>query len=167
MRKTISALAVSGAILGLVAASAIAAQPTKPPKASKTHGGTVSLVAPSPAVSSTTTTASGNVFSQASCRKNRTVHLTLTKADGTSAGPEVIATTISNGNYTAAITLPANVAPTTSTPYTLTATVDEAIRKSGKGKKKGKAKGKRNRVHVCGALTSAPVTVTVTSTPAP
>ena len=164
MRKTFSTLAVCGAVTGLLAASAIAAQPPKAPKAPKTHGGTVSLVAPSPAVDSTTTTASGNVFSQASCRKNRTVHITQTKADGTSAGPEVVATTGPNGDYTAPITLPANVAPTTSTPYTLTATVDEAIRKSGKGKHKGKAKGKRNRVHVCAALTSAPVTVTVTST---
>jgi hypothetical protein len=167
MRKTTTALAVCGAALSLAAASAVAAQPPKPPKAPHTQGGTVSLVAPSPALGATSTTASGNVFSQASCRKNRTVHLTTTKADGTSAGPEVIVTTGPNGDYTSPITLPANVAPTTSTPYTLTATVDQAVRKSGKGKHKGKAKGKRNRVHICGALTSAPVTVTVTSTPAP
>jgi hypothetical protein len=159
MRKSITALAVCGLVVGLVAASGAAAKPG--PKAPKTHGGTVSLVAPSPAAGATSTTATGNVLARASCRKNRTVHLTLTNADGSSAGPEVVAITGPNGDYTAAITLPAPVAPATSAVYTLTANVDAAVRKSGKSK----GKGKRARKHLCAALTSAPVTVTATAAP--
>jgi hypothetical protein len=115
----------------------------------------VSLVAPSPAAGVTSTTASGNVFSKASCRKNRTVHLTLSNADGTPAGPEVVTTTRSNGDYSAVVTIPAPVAPATTATYSLTASVDQANRKSGKGK--------RARKHVCAALTTTPVTVTATA----
>ena len=58
-----------------------------------------------------------------------------------SAGPEVVATTGPNGDYTAPITLPANVAPTTSTPYTLTATVDEGDPQVGQGQAQGQGEG--------------------------
>jgi len=149
MRRTISLIAACVAVVAVAAASAVAAPGPKSPKADKTHGGTVSLVAPSPALGATTTTASGNVKSQASCRKNRTVHVAI------SGGAEVIATTRSNGNYSATVTLPANASTGASTQYTLTATVDQANRKSGKGH--------GARKHVCGALSSAPATVTVTS----
>ena len=74
--------------------------------------GTVTVTAPSPPAGTTTTTATGNVKAQASCRKDRTVHLTLLKADGTAASPEVITTTRSNGDFTATITAPAQPAPT-------------------------------------------------------
>jgi hypothetical protein len=161
MRKSISALAVCGLVVGLVAVPGALAKPGA--KTPKTHGGTVGLVAPSPAVGATSTTASGNVFSQASCRKNRTVHLTLTNADGSSAAPEVVATTGPNGDYSATVAVPAPVAPATTATYTLTANVDQAIRKSGKSK----GKSKRARKHICAALTSAPVTVTATAVPAP
>jgi hypothetical protein len=155
MRRTITALAVCGALLGLVAASAVATPGPKAPKAPKTHGGTVTLVAPSPAAGATSTTASGNVFSRASCRKNRTVHLTLTNADGTPAGPEVVTTTRQNGDYSAVVAIPAPVPPATTATYSLTASVDQANRKSGKGK--------RSRKHVCAAMTTTPVTVTATA----
>jgi hypothetical protein len=153
MRRTITALAVCGAAIGIVAASAVATPGPKAPKSPKTHAGTVTLVAPSPAAGVRSTTASGNVFAKASCRKNRTVHLTLSKADGTAAAPEVVTTTGPNGDYSATVALPAPVAPATTATYSLTASVDQANRKSGKGK--------RARKHVCSALTSAPASVTV------
>ena len=69
------------------------------------------------------------------------------------AAPEVVTTTGPNGDYSATVALPAPVAPATTATYSLTASVDQANRKSGKGK--------RARKHVCSALTSAPASVTV------
>jgi hypothetical protein len=161
-------MALGLAAAGVLAAPAVgtpgpkapkAPKAPKPPKAAHGHSGTVSLAAASPAVGATTTTATGNVKSTGSCRKNRTVHLTLLKADGTPAASEVVTTTGPNGDFTATIAAPAQPAPvppaTTSPPstYTLNASVDQTNRKSGKGK--------RARKHVCLALTAAPVTITV------
>jgi hypothetical protein len=162
MRKTIITMALGLALASVVAAPAVATpgpKAPKPPKAPHSGGGAVTLVAPSPAAGATTTTATGNVKAKASCRKSRTVHLTLSKADGTAASPEVAVTTGPNGDFAATITAPAQPAPTppatTSPPstYTLNASVDFANRKSGKGK--------RARKHVCPALTAAPATITV------
>jgi hypothetical protein len=148
MRRTIIALAACLVVVGLVAAPGALGK-----KGPRYIGGTVSLVAPSPAAGVHTTTATGNVLTQASCRKNRTVHLTLTNADGSSAGPEVLATTRQNGDYTAAITLPAPVAPAIAATYTLNASVDQVNRKSGKGHKSKK--------FICLALPAAPVSINV------
>lgn len=151
MRRTIIALAACLVVVGLVAApGAVGKKKTKAPRL---IGGTVTLVAPSPAAGVHTTTATGNVAAQASCRKNRYVRLTLFNADGvTPAGAEVDVTTGPNGDYTAPITLPAPTPPATAT-YTLKASVDQLYRKSGKGKKSKK--------FICGVLTAAPVSITV------
>ncbi|MGZ5336637.1 MAG: hypothetical protein ACXWDT_01175 [Solirubrobacterales bacterium] len=162
MRKTIIMMAAGLALASVVAAPAVATpgpKAPKPPKAAHGIGGAVTLAAPSPAAGQTTTTATGNVKARASCRKGRTVHLTLSKADGSAASSEVVTKTGPNGDFTATITAPAQPAPippaTTSPPttYTLNASVDQLNRKSGKGK--------RARKFVCKALTATPVTITV------
>lgn len=164
MRKTLSCTVACLALAGLIAAPAATSAPKTPkppkaPKAPKGIGGVVTVTAPSPAAGTTTTTATGNVKARASCRKNRTVRLTLLKADGTPASSESVTTTGPNGDFSALITAPAQPAPVppamTAPPstYTLKTTVDQTNRKSGKGK--------RARKFVCGALEGAPVTVTV------
>ena len=68
----------------------------------KQVGGTVSVsVTPNPLPNATTSVAaSGNVASNSSCRKDRTIRFRL--ENGTTVGPEVgTATSRSNGNYTA------------------------------------------------------------------
>lgn len=148
------AVAICAAAIGLVAAPGAVAK-----KGPKLVSGTVTVTAPNPATGTTTTTASGNVKATSSCRKGRTVHLTLLKADGTPASSEVVTTTKSNGDFTATITAPAQPAPvppaTTSPPttYNLKTTVDQVNRKSGKGKKAKK--------FVCLAIEGTPVPITV------
>ena len=154
MRKIMTAGFVCLLVAGLAVAPGALAK-----KGPKRVSGTVTVTATNPPAGSTTTTATGNVKANSSCRKNRTVHLSLLKADGTPASSEVVTTTRSNGDYTATITAPAQPAPVppamTSPPttYTLKATVDQVNRKSGKGKKAKK--------FVCLAIESAPVAITV------
>lgn len=157
MKKLISACAVCAMAVGLVAVpSALGV------KSAKQVGGTVSVaVTPSsfttgdPTV--TSATVSGNVASNSSCRKDRTVHLYWV-SNGV-VGPEVgSAVTRSNGDYTATVPKPTDTNPPT-TSVVLRATVDQVTRKVG-SKKKGK-KTKKGRRFDCLALTgdSAPVTI--------
>jgi len=154
MRKLISATAVCAVAVGLVAVPGALAV-----KSPKQVGGTVSIaVAPNPLPNATTTvTANGNVASNSSCRKDRTLHFYWV-TNGVQ-GPEVATTTTrSNGDYAATVPRPTDRAPTTNTNV-LRVNVDQVTRKVG-SKKKGK-KTKRGRRFDCLALTadSPPITL--------
>ena len=101
-------------------------------------------------------TGSGNVSSNSSCRKDRTVVLAWVDASSV-ATPAGSAVTKSNGSYAAALT-----APAVAGAYTLRATVQgPVIRKVG-SKKKGK-KNKKGRRFSCNAslpTSTGPLTVT-------
>jgi hypothetical protein len=114
-------------------------------KGPKQVGGTVAVTAaPSTVTASTTTvTVTGNVKANSSCRKGRTVRFSYVGAGGTAALTET-AMTRSNGDFTAVLPKPADVAPAT---VTLQASVDEADRKVG-SKKKGR-KAKKGRKITC------------------
>jgi hypothetical protein len=158
MKKLISACAVCAVAVGVVAApSALGV------KSAKQVGGTVSVnVTPNTFTTGdtavTSATVTGNVASNSSCRKDRTIHFAW--VNGTTVGPDlgVVATTRSNGDYTATVPRPTDTNPPTTT-VTLRATVDPVTRKVG-SKKKGK-KHKKGRAFNCLAITgdSAPVTI--------
>jgi hypothetical protein len=158
MKKLISATAVCALAVGIVAApSALGV------KAPKQVGGTVSVnVTPTtvtPGDEFTTVTASGNVASNSSCRKDRTVHFAY--VENGVVGPELgTAITGSNGDYTATLAEPTSSDLTTSHSVVLRATVDQVTRKVG-SKKKGK-KTKKGRRFDCLQLAadSSPITVT-------
>jgi hypothetical protein len=157
MKKLISACAICALAVGVVAAPALAK------KGPKLVGGTVSVnVTPTtvtPGDTSTTVAASGNLASNSSCRKDRSVHFAY--VENGIVGAEVGTTaTGPNGDYAATLPEPTSSDLATSHSVVLRATVDEAIRKVG-GKKKGK-KHKKGRVFDCLALTgdSTPITVT-------
>jgi hypothetical protein len=154
MRKLVSAVAVCALAVGLVAApSALGV------KSTKLVGGTVSVnVTPNPLPNATATvTASGNVASNSSCRKLRTVRFywVVNGVQGAEIGSAV---TRSNGDYTATLPRPTETAPTT-TSVTLRAIVDQTFKKVG-SKKKGR-KDKKGRQFNCLSITgdSAPVTL--------
>jgi hypothetical protein len=153
MRKLLSACAVCALAIGLVAVPGALGV-----KSAKQVGGTVSVnVAPNPLPNATATvSATGNVKSNSSCRKDRTVRFHW--VSGGVPGAEVgTAETGSNGNYTATLPRPTDTFPTT-TSVTLHAAVDQATRKVG-SKKKGK-KTKKGRRFDCLALEgSTPVTL--------
>jgi hypothetical protein len=157
MKKLISACAVCAVAVGLVAVPGALGV-----KSAKQVGGTVSVnVTPSTFTtgdtSVTTATVSGNVASNSSCRKARTVHFAY--VNGTTVTPLVeTAITRSNGDYTATVPRPTDTNPPTAS-VTLRATVDAAIRKVG-SKKKGK-KAKKGRAFNCLSITgdSAPITI--------
>jgi len=140
MRKIIGASAVCALAIGLVAAPGAVAK-----KGPKQVSGTVSVfVSPNPVPSTATgVTASGNVKTNSSCRKDRTVRFQYVNSVTGAIEPlAVTAETRSNGNYSA-------VLPPAATPgtYALQATVDETERKVG-SKKKGK-KTKKGRQFIC------------------
>ncbi len=151
MRKLVSACAVCAVAIGLVTVPS--AMGVKTPKE---VSGTVGVsVTPNPVPTATTSvTASGNVATSSSCRKDRTVTFAYSPAGPDLSG--ITATTRPNGDYTA--TLP----PPTTTGATLQVTVlDGGFRKVG-SKKKGK-KTKRGRRFHCAAIlppASAPITLT-------
>jgi hypothetical protein len=147
MRKVLCAFALCAVAVGLVAVpSAIGV------KSTKQVFGTVSVtVTPNPVPATTTVTASGNVASNSSCRKDRTVTLAYSGIPGSVVGS---AMTGPNGDYTAT-NLPK---PTTSGETLLATVADGGFRKVG-SKKKGK-KNKRGRQFHCNAIgptASAPV----------
>lgn len=157
MRKLIGACAVCAVAVGLVAVpSALGV------KAPKQVGGTVSVnVTPTSFTTGdttvTTASVSGNVASNSSCRKDRTVRLYWV-TNGV-VGPALgTAITRSNGNYSATVPRPTDTNPPT-TSVTLRAIVDQVTRKVG-SKKKGK-KHKKGRRFDCLQLTgdSAPVAI--------
>jgi hypothetical protein len=151
MRKLVSACALCAIAVGVVAVpSAMGVKTTKE------VSGTVSVtVTPNPVPATTTSvTASGNVATSSSCRKDRTVTFAYSPA-----GPDlsaITATTRPNGDYTATLPTP------TTTGATLQVTVvDGGLRKVG-SKKKGK-KSKKGRQFHCAAIgptASAPITLT-------
>jgi hypothetical protein len=157
MKKLITACAVSAMAVALVAVpSALGV------KSAKQVGGTVTVsVTPSTFTTGdstvTTATVSGNVASNSSCRKDRTVHFAY--VNGATVTPLAeTAVTRSNGNYTVTVPKPADTNPPT-TSVVLRATVDQATRKVG-SKKKGK-KTKKGRAFNCLSITgdSAPITI--------
>jgi hypothetical protein len=157
MKKLITACAVSAMAVALVAVpSALGV------KSAKQVGGTVTVsVTPSTFTTGdstvTTATVSGNVASNSSCRKDRTVHFAY--VNGATVTPLAeTAVTRSNGNYTVTVPKPADANPPT-TSVVLRATVDQATRKVG-SKKKGK-KTKKGRAFNCLSITgdSAPITI--------
>jgi hypothetical protein len=157
MKRLFSASAVCALAIGMVVTPALAK------KAPKLVGGTVSVnVTPTtvtPGDATTTVAASGNVASNSSCRKDRTVRFSY--VEGTTVTPLVeTAVTQSNGDWAVTLPEPASSDPATSHSVVLRASVDEAIRKVG-GKKKGK-RHKKGRVFDCLTLTgdSSPITVT-------
>jgi hypothetical protein len=159
MKKLISACAVCA-----VAVAAVAAPSALGVKSAKQVGGTVSVgVTPNPLPDTTlAVTASGNVASNSSCRKDRTLHFFW--VNGATVGPEVgTATTRSNGSYTATLPRPTDTSSTASS-VVLRATVDQVTRKVG-SKKKGK-KTKKGRRFDCLALTGdSPAVTLVPPTP--
>ena len=160
MRKLIAAGAVLAVSIGLVVAPGASAV-----KSPKQVPGTVSVfVTPNPVpASATTVTASGNVASSSSCRKDRTVHFTyinsITGAQTPLAQPAVTGPT---GDYTAV--LPRSNATLPSTAV-LQATVDEQIRKVG-SKKKGK-KTKKGRQFDCLQIVGQSGPIQLDAPPAP
>jgi hypothetical protein len=156
MRKLLCACAVCAVAVGTVAApSALGV------KSVKQVGGTVTVSATPTTITPTTTSvaASGNVSSNSSCRKDRTVHLAY--VENGVAGPEVgSAVTRPNGDYsTTTLPNPTVTNPTLGGTVVLRATVDPVTRTVG-GKKKGR-RAKRGRQFDCLQLTgdSGPITV--------
>lgn len=168
MRKTAIAVVICAVSVGLTAAPGLAK------KSVKNVGGTLTVAATPSFVDETATSvaASGNVKANSSCRKGRTVRFSYTDAAGATQLAETVVTK-SNGNYSATLPKPATVAPAT---VTLTATVDQTIRKvkgatsnkKGKGKKKGHGKGKRKgRVFNCLEISGAATVTVAAPLPAP
>src|SRR5690348_13404323 len=135
MKKLIGAAAVCALAVGLVAVPATGA-----PKSEKHAQGTVTgSVTPSTVTTGgQTVTASGNVASTASCRKDRTVSLQWVDSTNTPVGSATTTMTTSNGNYSTPVTAPATVGT-----YTLQATVQGPVERKVGGKKKSR-RGKRH-----------------------
>ena len=150
MKKLLMATVACALVVGLVAVPAAAV------KSPKLVGGTVSVfVTPNqvPATPPTTVTASGNVGSNSSCRKDRTVRFAYINSATLAVTPLVqTAETGPNGDHTA-------VLPAPTATSVIQAKVDQQFRKVG-SKKKGK-KTKKGRQFDCLEITgqSAPVTV--------
>jgi hypothetical protein len=155
MKKLISAAAVCAVAVGLVAVPGALAV-----KSPKLVGGTVSVnVTPNPLPDATTTvTATGNVASNSSCRKDRDV--TFSWVNGSTVTPATgAATTGPNGNYTATVSRPTDTSTTALSGVVLRANVAQTFRKVG-SKKKGK-KNKKGRQFNCVAFTGDSSTVTL------
>ena len=154
MRKLITAIALGALAGGLVAApSAIAVKAPKPVPATVSVAVTPTTILPE----TTTVTASGNVSSSSSCRKDRTIHFSYVNTSTLVETPLAeTAVTGSNGDYTAVLPKPTDAGPAS---VVLRATVDQVTRKVGSAKK-GK-KNKKGRQFDCLTTTgdSAPLTV--------
>ena len=152
MKKLIGAAAVCAVAVGLVAVPGAFAV-----KSAKQVSSTTTVnVSPTTVAAGGAAVGSGVVYSNSSCRKDRTVTLEWVDSIGgaTAAGTAV---TGNNGGWTANLT-----APATAGTYTLRATVQgPVIRKVG-SKKKGKKtkKGRRFDCLASAPTSSSPVTVT-------
>ena len=154
MKKLISASAIC-----VVAVAAVAVPSAFGVKSAKQVGGTVTVGVTPTTIDATTTsvTASGDVSSNSSCRKGRTIHFAY--VNGTTVGPEVGTTTTgSSGKYTVTLPKPTDTNPPTPS-VVLRATVDQVTRKVG-SKKKGK-KTKKGRAFNCLTFSgdSAPIAI--------
>jgi hypothetical protein len=158
MKKLIGSAAVCALAVGLVVVPGAGAV-----KSPKLVGGAVgALVTPNPIPSTATTvTASGNVASNSSCRKDRTVGFAW--VNGATVTPLAeTAETGPNGNYSAVLPRPTDTPPAT---VALQVTVDQTFRKVG-SKKKGK-KTKKGRQFNCLELTGLSGPITLEAPPAP
>jgi hypothetical protein len=138
MRKLFAATAVCAVAAGLtVAPGAVGKAQTKQ------VASTVTVSASPTAIEPTTTavSATGNVFANSSCRKNRSVSFEYVSGTGVVTPTGVTVTTRPNGDYTATLPPP----PTTADGTTVVrATVAQTLRtKAIKGKNKGADKGKK------------------------
>lgn len=156
MRKLISAAVVCAVAIGLVAVpGALAVKSPKLVTGIITVGETPNpLSDPTPNVAAT-----GNVASNSSCRRFRTVRFSWVNATTNaviSTAPETTLTNV-NGDYSATVTRPATTSTTTSS-VKLRAAVDQVFRRVGK--KKG-AHNKRGRQFNCLSITadSSPITL--------
>lgn len=156
MKKLISAAAVCTVAVGLVAVPGALGV-----KSTKQVPTTVSVnVTPTTIAHDGSVTASGDVLSNSSCRKDRTVSLQwVDSVLNTPVGAPTTTTSGPSGKYSTSVT-----APATAGTYTLQATVPPpaVIRKVG-SKKKGK-KTKRGRRFSCNPTTSPTSSSTVTVT---
>ena len=143
MRKLLGATAIcllAGA--AIISATAVGKGPKAQPKQ---VAGTLSVLA-TPSTLGTAdaaTTATGNLKSNSGCRKDRVVRFSYTGSAGTTQLAET-AETRSNGDFSAVLPRPTDMAPAT---VTLLVSVDQADRRVG-SKKKGK-KQKKGRKIVC------------------
>jgi hypothetical protein len=153
MKRVISAAAVCAVAVGLVAVpSAIGVKSAK-----QVNSATTVNVTPTTVAANGAAVGSGNVSSNSSCRKDRTVELEWFNTTTLAVTPAGTATTRSNGDWTANLT-----APSTAGTYTLRATVQGPVTRRVGGKKKSK-RTKRGRQFSCLAspqASSSPVTVT-------
>jgi hypothetical protein len=154
MKRLISAAAVCAVAVGLVAVpSAIGVKSAKQVNSATTVNVTPTTVAANGAV-----TGSGNVSSNSSCRKDRTVALEWFNTTTSAVTAIGTVTTRSNGDWTTTNL----TAPSTAGTYTLRATVQGPVTRRVGGKKKSK-RTKRGRAFSCLASPQASSsTVTVT-----
>ena len=157
MKKLISAAVGCALAIGLIAVPG--ALGVKSPKL--VAGQVVVGVSSSPLPDSTTTeNVTGNVVSNSSCRKGRTVHFAWVV--GGVQRPEIgSAVTGSNGDFNATVPRPTETSTTTSSA-TLRTIVDQVSRKVG-SKKKGQ-KTKKGRAFTCLSI-SADVPVALVPAP--
>jgi hypothetical protein len=142
MKKLISAGVVCAVAVGLVAVPGALGV-----KSPKLVSGTVSVgVSPIPLPDTTTSVSvSGNLASNSSCRKDRTLHFSWV-TNGVPGAEVGSAVTRSNGDFSATLPRPTDTSATTSS-VNLRTTVDQVTRKVG-SKKKGK-KTKKGRAFEC------------------
>lgn len=149
MRKLLGACAMLALALGLVVAPGAGAK-----KGVKNVSGTVSVnVTPTTITTETSVTATGNVASNSSCRKGRTVHFYYSGAPTTELVGSPV-TTGPNGSYTATLPTP----PTSG--EVLLAKVDQAFRKFA-SKRKGKKPKKGRTAFNCKEITNQSVPLTI------
>ena len=155
MRKLISAAAVCAVAVGLVAVpNALAVAGPKPVLGTVTVG-----ESPNPLADTQTTVAvTGNVASNSSCRKFRTVNFDWVV--GANAPVDAVpATTVTgpNGDFSASLQRPPATSATASSVI-LRVTVDQAFRKIG-GKKKSRREKLKGRKFDCRTIGPADTTV--------
>jgi hypothetical protein len=157
MKKLISAAVVCGLAIGLVAVPGALGV-----KSPKLVAGSVSVGVSSSPLPDTTTTESvtGNLASNSSCRKDRTVRFSWV-SNGVQSPDAGSAVTHSNGDFSAVVPRPADTSTTTSSVI-LRTTVDQVTRRVG-SKKKGK-KTKKGRAFECLSI-SADVPVALQAPP--
>jgi hypothetical protein len=138
MRKLFTATAVCALVVGLTAVpGAVGKAQTKQVASTVTVSASPTAIEPTTA----SVSATGNVFANSSCRKNRSVSFDYVSGTGVVTPTGVTATTKPNGDFSATLPPPPTTADGTTT---VRATVAETLRtKVIKGKNKGANKGKK------------------------